>query len=70
VFDEFHVMAQEGVARVLLMLKCPFVCLSATIGNPKTIVKQLNDLQKAKGPDQSEVILCPSDGLSVCMYVQ
>ena len=60
VFDEFHVILEKH-ARLMLLVTVPFLALSATIGNPKQLAKQLHSLQRAKGLKRN-VVLIPGDG--------
>lgn len=52
IFDEVHCLAGQagGITweRCLLLIRCPFLALSATIGNPKDFHKWLVDAEKFK----------------------
>ncbi|KAJ7386930.1 putative ATP-dependent RNA helicase ddx60 [Desmophyllum pertusum] len=49
IFDEVHCLGQEIGAEVwehlLLLIRCPFLALSATIGNPDHLISWLQDAQ-------------------------
>ncbi|RYP74478.1 hypothetical protein DL771_002952 [Monosporascus sp. 5C6A] len=55
IFDEVHCIGQseDGVIweQLLLLVPCPIIALSATVGNPDEFKGWLSDTQKAKGFD-------------------
>lgn len=52
IFDEVHCIASTGGEvweHLLLMIKCPFLALSATIGNPGQFEEWLGEVERARG---------------------
>lgn len=57
IFDEVHCIGDSGAAgvegtasweRIIAMIPCPFVALSATVGNPDTLLNWLQSIEASK----------------------